>query len=191
MKVIKTDIEGVLILEPKVFGDERGFFMETWHRSRYQDIGLTEDFVQDNISFSRRGVLRGLHYQNPNPQGKLVQVLQGQVLDVAVDIRWGSPTFGKVQTCLLSGGNHRQFYIPAGMAHGFCVLSETALFAYKCTEFYQPDAEGGLLWNDPELRIDWRVDVPLLSEKDANLPCLKEIPQERLPVYKDSRSDGV
>ncbi len=181
--IIKTGIEGVLIFEPKVFGDDRGFFMETWSRDRYREAGLDVEFVQDNISSSSRGVLRGLHYQNPQPQGKLVQVLKGEVLDVAADIRVGSPTFGKVATCLLSDENHRQFYVPAGFAHGFCVLSETALFLYKCTAFYNAGAEGGLLWNDPDLGIDWPVADPILSEKDSIALRLKDIPKEKLPVY--------
>ena len=181
--IIKTGIEGVLIFEPKVFGDDRGFFMETWSRDRYREAGLDVEFVQDNVSSSTRGVLRGLHYQNPHPQGKLVQVLRGEVLDVAVDIRVGSPTFGKVATCLLSDENHRQFYVPAGFAHGFCVLSEMALFLYKCTEFYHAEAEGGVFWNDSDLGIDWPVADPILSEKDANAPRLKDIPKEKLPAY--------
>ncbi len=181
--IIKTDIEGVLIFEPKVFGDGRGFFMETWSRNRYREAGLDVEFVQDNVSSSSQGVLRGLHYQNPQPQGKLVQVLKGEVLDVAVDIRLGSPTFGKVATCVLSDENRRQFYVPAGFAHGFCVLSETALFLYKCTEFYNAGAEGGVLWNDPDLGIDWPVADPVLSEKDSNLSRLKDIPEVNLPVY--------
>lgn len=184
MKVVKTDIEGVLIFEPPVFGDPRGFFMETWSRDRYRTAGLEADFVQDNVSSSTRGVLRGLHYQYPQPQGKLVQVLRGEVLDVAVDIRVGSPTFGKVVTCILSEANRRQFYVPEGFAHGFCVLSELALFSYKCTEFYNPKTEGGVLWNDPDLGIDWPVDNPALSEKDAKCLRLKEIPKDRLPVYE-------
>ena len=184
MKTIKTSIEGVLIFEPSVFGDERGFFMEAWVRDRYRDAGMDVEFVQDNVSSSSRGVLRGLHYQNPQSQGKLVQVLKGEVLDVAVDIRVGSPTFGRVETCLLSGENHRQFYVPTGFAHGFCVLSETALFLYKCTEFYSAQTEGGVLWSDPDLGIDWPVADPILSEKDSKLPHLKDIPEENLPVYR-------
>ncbi len=178
-----TDIADVLIFEPKIFGDARGFFMETWNHDRYAGAGLNVNFVQDNISSSGRGVLRGLHYQHPHGQGKLVQVLQGEVFDVAVDIRVGSPTFGKSVGCLLSRENHRQFYVPAGFAHGFCVLSETALFFYKCTDFYNPQTEGGILWSDPDLAIDWPVKSPVLSSKDQGYPCLKDIPKEMLPVY--------
>lgn len=188
MNVIQTDIEGVLIFEPAVFGDARGFFMETWSRARYAQAGLDAAFVQDNVSSSTKGVLRGLHYQYPQPQGKLVGVLQGKVLDVAVDIRVGSPTFGKVETCILSADNHRQFYVPEGFAHGFCVLSETALFSYKCTDFYNAKTEGGILWNDPDLAIDWPIDAPSLSEKDRRCPRLKDIPKDQLPVYEGALS---
>ena len=184
MNIIETDIEGVLIFEPKAFGDPRGFFMEIWSRDRYTDAGLAVDFVQDNVSSSTKGVLRGLHYQYPQPQGKLVQVLRGEVLDVAVDIRVGSPTFGRAVTCVLSEDNHKQFYVPEGFAHGFCVLSEMALFSYKCTNYYNPKTEGGVLWNDPDLAIDWPIDEPALSEKDRICPRLKDIPKDQLPVYK-------
>lgn len=183
MEVIGTEIEGVLIFEPKVYGDRRGFFMETWSRDRYKDAGLDVTFVQDNVSSSSKGVVRGLHYQYPQAQGKLIHVLLGEVLDVAVDIRLGSPTFGKPVTTLLSEENHRQFYVPEGFAHGFCVLSETALFSYKCTDFYNAKTEGGVLWNDPDLGIEWPVAEPVLSEKDANLPRLKDIAKDRLPEY--------
>ncbi len=138
MHVIDTPLPGVRIIEPKVFGDSRGFFMETWQQARYAEAGLPERFVQDNLSYSQRGVLRGLHFQNPNGQGKLVYVLQGEVFDVAVDVRLGSPTFGQSVSVLLSADNKRQFYVPPGFAHGFCVTSETALFTYKCTELYAP-----------------------------------------------------
>ena len=160
MNIIQTDIEGVLIFEPKAFGDPRGFFMETWSRDRYRDAGLDVDFVQDNVSSSTKGVLRGLHYQYPQPQGKLVQVLRGEVLDVAVDIRVGSPTFGRAVTCVLSEENHKQFFVPEGFAHGFCVLSDLALFSYKCTDYYNSKTEGGVLWNDPDLAVDWPIDEP-------------------------------
>lgn len=183
MNVTPTGIPDVLILEPKVFGDKRGFFMETWSRERYIEAGIGDEFVQDNVSSSSKGVLRGLHFQNPQGQGKLVQVLVGEVLDVAVDIRVGSPTFGKVVSTILSEDNRRQFYVPVGFAHGFCVLSETALFAYKCTDFYNQQTEGGILWNDPDLAIDWPVDAPSLSEKDLQLPRLKDIPKEQLPFF--------
>jgi dTDP-4-dehydrorhamnose 3,5-epimerase len=184
MNIIQTDIEGVLIFEPKAFGDPRGFFMETWSRDRYRDAGLAVDFVQDNVSSSTKGVLRGLHYQYPQPQGKLVQVLRGEVLDVAVDIRVGSPTFGRAVTCVLSEENHKQFFVPEGFAHGFCVLSDLALFSYKCTDYYNPKTEGGVLWNDPDLAVDWPIDEPALSEKDRVCPRLKDIPKDQLPVYK-------
>jgi dTDP-4-dehydrorhamnose 3,5-epimerase len=184
MNIIQTDIDGVLIFEPKAFGDPRGFFMETWSRDRYRDAGLDGDFVQDNVSSSTKGVLRGLHYQYPQPQGKLVQVLRGEVLDVAVDIRVGSPTFGRAVTCVLSEDNHKQFYVPEGFAHGFCVLSEMALFSYKCTNYYNSKTEGGVLWNDPDLAIDWPIDKPALSDKDRICPRLKDIPKDQLPVYK-------
>jgi dTDP-4-dehydrorhamnose 3,5-epimerase len=166
MNVIETDLPGVLIIEPKVFGDDRGFFMETWNKERYAEAGIPTEFVQDNISFSKKGVLRGLHFQDPNPQGKLVSVLQGEVYDVAVDIRRGSPAFGKWVGVSLSSDNKRQLYVPEGFAHGFCVTSETALFSYKCTDWYNSKAEKTLLWNDPGLGIKWPLEKPRLSEKD-------------------------
>ncbi|MDX9701031.1 MAG: dTDP-4-dehydrorhamnose 3,5-epimerase [Rhodocyclaceae bacterium] len=185
MQVLPTDLPGVLIIEPRVFGDERGFFMESWNRERYAAAGLDVDFVQDNLSFSRRGVLRGLHFQNPNAQGKLVQVLQGEVFDVAVDIRVGSPAFGRWTSVRLSAENRRQFYIPPGFAHGFCVTSETALFAYKCTDVYNPAAEGSVLWNDPDLAIPWPLaGEPELSAKDREGVRLRDVPVERLPRYE-------
>jgi dTDP-4-dehydrorhamnose 3,5-epimerase len=180
MNVIKCELPGLLIIEPKVFGDSRGFFMETWNRKRYVEAGLNSDFVQDNISVSRKGALRGLHFQNPNGQGKLVSVLQGEVFDVAVDLRRSSPTFGKSHGLSLSAENKRQFFIPAGFAHGFLVLSETAMFHYKCTDYYSPKDEMTLRWDDPELRIAWPLKQPTLSEKDAKGLRLQEIPQTRL-----------
>lgn len=183
MKVLEAKLPGVFIIEPRVFSDNRGYLMETWSQSNYAQMGLTTTFVQDNLSFSTYGVLRGLHFQNPNSQGKLVYVLQGEVFDVAVDIRAGSPTFGQWASVILSAENHRQVYIPQGFAHGFCVLSETALFAYKCTDFYNPGAEGGVMWNDPDIAIDWPVTTPVLSEKDRNYPKLKDIPIDSLPKY--------
>lgn len=183
MKVIETKLPGVLIIEPAVFGDARGFFIETWNQKRYAEIGLSASFVQDNLSFSTRGTLRGLHFQHPNTQGKLVFVLQGEVFDVAVDIREGSPTFGQWVGVTLSADNKRQVYIPEGFVHGFWVTSETALFAYKCTDFYNPQAEGGIAWDDPDLGIAWPGEKPILSEKDWNYPRLRELPPGRLPQY--------
>jgi dTDP-4-dehydrorhamnose 3,5-epimerase len=180
MNVSTCDIAGLLVVEPKVFGDARGFFLETWNRRRYREAGVDGEFVQDNVSFSRRGILRGLHFQNPNPQGKLLQVLQGEVFDVAVDIRCSSPTFGKWHGLVLSADNKRQFYIPPGFAHGFLVLSETALFHYKCTEFYSPKDELAIRWDDPEIGITWPLREPLVSERDAKGVRLCELPRERL-----------
>ncbi len=191
MQVLTTSLPGVLILEPRVFGDARGFFMESWNRARYAEAGIDVDFVQDNLSFSRRGVLRGLHFQNPHAQGKLVYVLQGAVYDVAVDIRVGSPTFGQWAAVELSAENRRQFYIPPGFAHGFCVTSETALFAYKCTDLYHPETEGCVLWNDPDLAIDWPLADPELSAKDRAGQRLAEFPPERLPRYEPSPKNSL
>jgi len=183
LKVIETPIAGVLILEPKVFGDDRGFFLETWNRKRYAEVGLPERWVQDNLSFSRQGVLRGLHYQWPQPQGKLVSVLEGEVFDVAVDIRQGSPTFGRWYGTTLSSENKRQFWVPEGFAHGFVVLSPTALFCYKCTDYYAPDAEMTILWNDPDLEIAWPYDDPTTSAKDAAGLRLRDVSRDRLPTF--------
>ncbi len=183
MNVKETKLPGVLILEPDVFGDERGFFLETWSAARYEDAGIPGPFVQDNISLSRKGILRGLHFQYPQSQGKLVQILSGEVVDVAVDIRIGSPTFGQWVGEVLSGTNHRQMYVPPGFAHGYCVTSETALFSYKCTDFYNPETEGGIIWNDPDLGIDWPVDEPILSPKDEGYRRLKDIPRDELPPF--------
>ena len=184
MNIKETGLKGVLILEPDVFPDERGFFLETFNSARYQDAGICVNFVQDNVSFSKKGVLRGLHFQHPQSQGKLVQVLSGQVFDVAVDIRIGSPTFGQWESFELSDANHRQIYIPPGFAHGYCVISETAIFSYKCTDFYNPATEGGIIWNDPELNIDWPIREPILSPKDAGYPRVKDIPRENLPHFE-------
>jgi dTDP-4-dehydrorhamnose 3,5-epimerase len=180
MNVIPGQLQGLLIIEPKVFGDARGFFMETWNLRKYQQAGIGAPFVQDNISVSRKGALRGLHFQNPNPQGKLVSVLQGEVLDLVVDIRLRSATFGKWEAVRLSSENKRQFYIPPGFAHGFLVLSDTAMFHYKCTEFYSPKDEATIRWNDPDLGIQWQMDNPIISEKDAKGWLLKEVPREKL-----------
>lgn len=169
------------MIEPDCFGDQRGFFMETWQKERYRSFGIKEDFVQDNLSYSEHGVLRGLHFQNPQGQGKLVYVVRGEVYDVAVDIRRGSPTFGRWEGHYLSGDNKRQLYVPPGFAHGFCVTGESALFAYKCTDYYNREAEKGLLWNDPEIGIDWPLENPVLSGKDAVLPRLKVLQDDELP----------
>lgn len=183
MKITQTDLPGVIIIEPDVFSDDRGFFMETYHQHRYEELGIKAQFVQDNLSCSRQGVLRGLHYQHPHGQGKLVYVLKGEVFDVAVDIRKGSPYFGKWVGIILSDKNKRQLYIPEGFAHGFVVISQEALFAYKCTDFYHPQTEGGIIWNDPGLGIEWPIKDPVLSVKDASYPRLCEIAEERLPLY--------
>ena len=183
MKVIETSLPGVLIIEPDVFGDSRGFFMETFNEARYRETGLPHRFVQDNLSFSQRGVLRGLHYQNPDAQGKLLNVPRGEVFDVAVDIRAGSPTFGEWTGVTLSGENHRQFWVPEGFAHGFQVTSEGALLSYKCTAPYNRGAEGAILWNDPEIGIDWPGGEPALSERDNGAPRLAHVPAEKLPRY--------
>lgn len=183
MNIIETSLPGVLIVEPKVAGDARGFFMESFQARRYADAGIAGPFVQDNVSFSRYGVLRGLHFQHPHAQGKLVYVLQGEVFDVAVDVRRGSPTFGKWFGTTLSADNKWQLWLPAGFAHGFCVISETALFVYKCTDYYQQDAENTVAWNDPDLAIDWPVERPELSAKDTSALPLDEISPSRLPVY--------
>jgi dTDP-4-dehydrorhamnose 3,5-epimerase len=182
VKVIETRLPGVLIIEPRAFGDARGFFMETWQQERYEKIGIREKFVQDNLSYSTRGVLRGLHYQQPNTQGKLVSVVHGEVFDVAVDIRVGSPTFGQWVGVNLSGENHRQLWLPPGFAHGFCVLSDTTYFTYKCTDIYTPSAEGGIIWNDPDIGIEWPMKDTVLSEKDQVYPRIRDIPDARLPV---------
>lgn len=183
MKLISTSLPGCVLVEPAVFGDERGFFFETWNAERYAEHGLPDSFVQSNVSSSARGVLRGLHYQWPRPQGKLVTVLQGEVYDVAVDIRQGSPTFGRWEAFILSGENRRQLWIPPGFAHGFAVLSDTALFSYLCTDVYVKEADAAIRWNDAELAVDWPISAPSLSAKDQQAPFLEDIPKDRLPVY--------
>ena len=179
MTFTKTEIDGVYIIEPKVFGDNRGYFMETYNENEFKANGLDYTFVQDNQSKSKKGVLRGLHFQKTHPQAKLVRVLEGEVLDVAVDLRKGSKTYGKWVGVVLSEENKKMFMIPRGFAHGFVVLSDTATFAYKCDEFYHPEDEGGIAWNDPDVAIDWQYKgEPLLSEKDKKHPTLKEIKME-------------
>jgi dTDP-4-dehydrorhamnose 3,5-epimerase len=176
MEVEKTPIEGVLLIKPKVWGDARGYFVETWQQKRYEEIGIDLPFVQDNHSKSSKGILRGLHYQKSHPQGKLVSVSTGAVFDVAVDIRRGSPTFGKWFGAVLTEENQYQLWIPPGMAHGFVVLSETAHFHYKCTDYYHPEDEGSLRWNDPTVAVAWPIDFePKLSAKDMVAPFFNEV----------------
>lgn len=182
MKVLPTNIADVLIIEPRLFGDQRGFFLETFQLERYAQHGISRPFIQDNLSRSSRGVLRGLHLQHPLTQGKLVSVLRGRVLDVAVDVRRGSPTFGRHVAVELSDENRRQLWVPRGFAHGFAVLSDSADFAYKCDNIYSPKDEIVVRWNDPEIGINWGVENPSLSERDSCAPLLKEI--RNLPAYE-------
>lgn len=183
MKVMETSLPGVLIIEPDVFEDTRGYFMETYQQKKYAEVGIDCSFVQDNLSYSVFGTLRGLHYQHPHSQAKLVQVLMGEVFDVAVDIRCGSPTFGQWFGEYLSEQNKRKMFIPEGCAHGYCVVSESAIFSYKCSDFYAPDCEGGIVWSDPDLGIKWPAREPLLSDKDRLYPHLKDVSEELLPKY--------
>ncbi len=186
MQKIQTSLPGVFLLEPKVFGDERGFFMETFHAEKFHELGIDCDFVQDNHSLSRRGTLRGLHYQMKNPQAKLCRVVRGEVLDIAVDIRVGSPHFGKWVGAILSAENKRQIFVPRGFAHGFFVLSDEAEFLYKCDALYNPAAERGVLWNDPTIGIDWQIPAGmelLISEKDRVNPTLAESEHSQLPRF--------
>lgn len=183
MKIQETELPGLKVIEPDVFGDSRGFFMESWNLRRFSEQGLDFNFVQDNVSLSRKGILRGLHFQNPGQQGKLVHVLRGEVFDVVADIRVGSPTFGRWFGIRLSSENHLQLYVPKGFAHGFCVLSDEALFVYKCTDFYNQDVEFSLRWNDPDLDIAWPVPEPSVSDKDEKGLLLKDLPQESLPRF--------
>lgn len=176
MIVEKTPIEGVLLVKPKVFGDKRGFFVETWQKRRYEEAGINLPFVQDNHSMSTKGILRGLHFQKKHPQGKLVMVSQGEVFDVAVDLRKDSPTFGKWFGALLTAENQHQLWVPPGMAHGFVVLSDTAHFHYKCTDYYHPEDEGSIRWNDPDVNVKWPISFePVVSEKDAKAPFFADI----------------
>ena len=187
MDVFDGDLPGVRIIEPDVYSDDRGAFLETWNARDYAQHGLSVTFVQDNLSRSRRHVLRGLHFQNPRPQGKLITVLRGEVCDVVVDIRSGSDTFGEWERTVLSAENARQLYVPEGFAHGFVVTSDEALFHYKCTDFYHPESEGVIRWDDPDLGIDWPVEDPLLSDRDREAPRLAELPAERC-VFSAPRS---
>jgi dTDP-4-dehydrorhamnose 3,5-epimerase len=185
MNVVATDLPGVLIIEPKVFGDARGFFLESWHRDRYASHGIPADLVQDNQAYSRHGVLRGLHIQHPHSQGKLVQVVMGEVFDVAVDLRRGSPTFGRWVGVHLSGENKRQLWVPEGFAHGYYVTADEALFSYKCSDYYHPETELCVRWDDPQIGIDWPLKgAPALSAKDSAGLRLGDMPADRLPVYQ-------
>jgi len=189
VKVTATRIPDVLLIEPKVFGDHRGFFVETWSARRYAEAGLPATFVQDNLSSSTVGTVRGLHFQHPDDQGKLVMAMTGEIFDVAVDVRVGSPTFGRWAGARLSGENKHQLWVPPGLAHGFCVLSESAVVSYKCTEYYARDSELAVLWNDPDVGIEWPVGRDaILSEKDAAAPRLRDIPKERLPAWRATSS---
>ena len=178
MKVIETSLPGLLLVETKAFGDERGFFLETYHVDRYAAAGIPSPFVQWNFAHSRKGVIRGLHYQLGSPQGKLVQVLQGEVFDVAVDLRASSPTFGRWEGFTLSSGNHHQLFVPEGFAHGYYVLSDSADFAYQCTDYYAPQEERGVRWDDPDIGIDWPERERLISPKDLAYPQLRDMPGE-------------
>jgi dTDP-4-dehydrorhamnose 3,5-epimerase len=175
LEILKTSIDGVLLIKPEVFGDSRGFFFESYTKKKYAKDGIDIEFIQDNHSKSSKGVLRGLHYQISKPQDKLVRVVQGEVFDVAVDIRKDSPTFGRWEGFLLTGENMQQVFVPKGLAHGFCVLSETAEFLYKCSDYYYPEDEGGIIWNDSDLKIDWPISSPLLSNKDKKYPGFRDI----------------
>jgi dTDP-4-dehydrorhamnose 3,5-epimerase len=180
----ETSLPGVLELRPKVFRDARGFFLETYQRPLFANVGITDTFVQDNHSRSAKNTLRGLHYQLRQPQSKLCRVVEGEALDVAIDIRVGSPTFGKWTSVLLSSQLHNQIYIPGGFAHGFLALSDSVQFLYKCGDIYDSADEHGIAWNDANLRISWGVENPLVSEKDARHPTLAETPRESLPQYR-------
>ena len=182
-KIIETELPGLLVIEPMVFEDPRGLFMEIYNASPNSHGPVNKRFVQDNLSSSQRGVIRGMHYQYPSGQAKLVQALQGEVFDVAVDLRRGSPTFKKWVGVTLSDRNHRQLYIPQGFAHGFAVLSDQALFFYKCSDYYAPPCEHGIHYADPVIGIQWPIEAPLISEKDAALPMLKDVPDEHLPDF--------
>jgi dTDP-4-dehydrorhamnose 3,5-epimerase len=184
LHIIETSLPGVLLIEPRVFSDPRGFFMETYRHNLLADAGIRDSFVQDNHSRSSRGVLRGLHYQLRQPQAKLCRVVQGEVLDIAVDVRLGSPHFGKWVSVLLSGENHRQIYIPKGFAHGFVVRSETADFLYKCSDYFEAADDRGVLWDDPAIGIDWQIDDPIISDKDKRYLALAEIAHDQLPRYQ-------
>lgn len=183
MQRVETSLPGVLELRPRVVCDARGFFMETYHRERFVELGITEPFVQDNHSMSVRSTLRGLHYQLRRPQAKICRVVEGQAFDVAIDIRLGSPHFGKWTGVVLCAKEHNELYVPVGFAHGFLALTDTVQFLYKCSDFYDAADEHGIVWNDPDLRISWGTETPRVSEKDSILPRLAEMPRDLLPRY--------
>jgi dTDP-4-dehydrorhamnose 3,5-epimerase len=183
MKIVATDLPGCVVIEPQVHGDARGYFYESFHAEKYKSAGLDLRFVQSNVSRSAHGVLRGLHYQWPNPQGKLVSVLEGEVYDVAVDIRSGSPTFGRWAAVMLTADNKRQFWVPEGFAHGFAVVSDFATFSYQCTALYDRVADAAIRWNDADIGVDWPLSAPLLSEKDERAPFLRDVARDKLPRY--------
>ncbi|HMP88892.1 MAG TPA: dTDP-4-dehydrorhamnose 3,5-epimerase [Kiritimatiellia bacterium] len=184
LNITRGKLDGLILVETRVFPDDRGFFTETYHARKYAEAGIARAFVQDNASFSKRNVLRGLHFQKKFPQGKLVYAMQGEIFDVAVDLRRDSPTYGQWDAYVLSADNHRQLYVPEGFAHGFLVLSETALVMYKCTELYVPSDDAGIIWNDPDVGIEWPSRDAVLSPKDAALPHLAALDPESLPVAK-------
>jgi dTDP-4-dehydrorhamnose 3,5-epimerase len=186
VKRIETEIPGVCLIEPDVFEDQRGFFFESYNRRRFEELGILDSFVQDNHSKSVKGTLRGLHYQLRHPQAKLCRVVQGQVLDVVVDTRVGSPTFGRYECAILSTENRRQIYVPVGFAHGFLVMSETAEFLYKCSDFHDREDEHGIAWDDPSIGIAWGIEAPILSPRDRNHPRLSAIDPRFLPRYAES-----
>ena len=184
MQRFETSLPGVLELRPKLFQDSRGFFFESYHRGDFEQLGISDSFVQDNHSSSIKGTLRGLHYQLRHPQAKLCRVIEGEALDVAVDIRVGSPSFGKWTATTLSAKAHNSLYIPAGFAHGFLALTGTVQFLYKCSDFYDRDDERGILWSDPDLAISWTIASPLVSEKDSRSPRLRDVPRDLLPRFE-------
>jgi len=185
LKIESTPLQGLLIIEPTVFTDNRGHFLETFQDRRFSEKGVPADFVQDNLAFSQQNVLRGLHFQIRHPQAKLIQAVSGEVFDVAVDVRPASATFGRWHGVRLSAENHRQFYVPEGFAHGYCVTSETATVMYKCSDYYHPEDEGGILWSDPQIGIDWPVRQPVVSDKDAQLPPLDTLRTDQLPQVEN------
>ena len=181
LKIETTPLPDLLVIEPQVYADDRGYFLETFQDRRYREKGVPGEFVQDNLAYSHKNVLRGLHFQIRHPQAKLIQTLSGEIYDVAVDVRPGSKTFGRWHATRLSADNRRQLFVPAGFAHGYCVTSETATVMYKCTDYYHPEDEGGVLWSDPQIGIDWPVRHPVVSEKDARLPPLADLGPDQLP----------